>query len=400
MRAYRPQSTDCRLQTIDKKNLCSVFFTLGSDNEHGGNVYKLAEELGVSEREIIDFSASVNPLGVSRKVKAEIRKELRSLHNYPDPDTKKLRETIAERHNISPDTILCGNGSTELIYLIPRALKPQRILIPQPTFSEYERACKMSDELRVKSYELKRENNFDINPDDFILSLVTRHSSLPFDMVFLCNPNNPTGRLLKKDDVLKIAEASRKLKCYLVVDEAFIDFCPGESAIKYVQDNPYLIVLRSMTKFHALTSLRIGYGVFPSHLINRLKEFKEPWTVNNLAQKAGIVAIKDNEYADKTFRLIRREKDFLESSFIKLGIDFYPSDANFYLLKIKDNTKVDLKLRGKGILVRNCSNFRGLDSSHIRVAVRSHKDNVILIRELSRLQNSSTQRSICVKGQS
>ncbi|GBE37849.1 MAG TPA: threonine-phosphate decarboxylase [Nitrospirae bacterium] len=342
--------------------------------EHGGNIYRLAEELGVPEREIIDFSASINPLGVSKKVKAEIKKALNNLHNYPDPDTEKLKKKLSQYHDIAPETILCSNGSTELIYLMPRALKPGTVLIPFPTFSEYERACKVNYGLRVKSYELKKENNFEIMPEKFIDAMQN------CDMAFLCNPNNPTGKLLEKNFVLEISGAAKELGCFLIVDEAFIDFRPQESVIKNVPDNPCLIVLRSMTKFYALTGLRIGYGVFPARLIDKLKESKEPWTVNSLAQRAAITALEDNDYADETLRLIRSEKDFFEGSLKKIWIGVYPSDANFYLLKTKKDIKIDLKLREEGILVRNCSNFRGLDSSYIRVAVKSRKENKALIK--------------------
>lgn len=402
--------------------------SFGSGFEHGGNIYSLAEELKMQERKIIDFSASINPLGVSKKVKAEIRKHLKYLHNYPDPEAKRLRKFLAQYHGIDPETILCGNGSTELIYLIIGALKPKCVLIPAPTFSEYERACKMSDELRVMSYELKRENNFEINPDEFIAAikgdshseLRTPNSNPPSppllkggkgglcDMAFLCNPNNPTGRLIKKDDILKIADAAMKLKCHLIIDEAFIDFCnppmppftkgghggisvkgytggleSGYSLIPNVQNNPYLIVLRSMTKFYALSGLRIGYGVFPQHLIGILKKYKEPWTVNSLAQRAAVIALKDKIYRNETLSLIGKEKIFLEKNFEKLGIGFYPSDANFYLLKINDVKEISQKLKSKGILVRDCSNFRGLDSSHIRIAVKSRRENTILLKNLA-----------------
>ncbi|MEW6214345.1 MAG: threonine-phosphate decarboxylase [Nitrospirota bacterium] len=432
-------------------------------SEHGGNIYRLAEELKIQERRIIDFSASINPLGVSKKIKAELRKHLRYLHNYPDPDTKRLRKRLAQYHGIDPEMILCGNGSTELIYLITRVLRPQKVLIPAPTFSEYERACHTSSELRVLSYELKRENNFEINPDEFInamegklpnpplppftkgghgginhSSLITHHPSLPCDMAFLCNPNNPTGRLLKKDAVLKIAKAAKELKCYLIVDEAFIDFCnpplppftkggqggiikkggipngtvpdfvvsaqsndlptersevvesglshiPSPTIIGNVHDNPYLIVLRSMTKFYALSGLRIGYGVFPQHLIGRLKEYKEPWTVNSLAQRAAVVVLKDRVYRNETFKLLKEEKRFLENGFRKIGIEFFHSDANFYLLKISNANEICQQLKKKGILVRDCSNFKGLDRTYIRVAVKSHRENTILIKELARI---------------
>ncbi|MBI5026128.1 MAG: threonine-phosphate decarboxylase [Nitrospirae bacterium] len=359
-----------------------------SSDLHGGNIYKFAEELGIDERKIMDFSASINPLGVSKNAKAEIRNHMKYLHNYPDPDAKKLRLQIAKHHNIEPESIICGNGSTELIYLVVRAIRPERVLIPAPTFSEYERACKASDELRVTSCELKKENNFDIDPDEFINAMVKLHHSIT-PMAFLCNPNNPTGRLLKKDGLMKITEAAKELKCTLIIDEAFIDFCPEDSLINEVQNNPYLIVLRSMTKFYALSGLRIGYGVFPQHLIEILKKYKEPWTVNSLAQMAAVIALKDRIYRDETFRLIQVEKKFLEKGFKKLGIGFSPSDANFYLLKIDNAREIYDRLKMKGILVRDCSNFKGLDSRYIRVAVKSHKDNMTLIKELSRLLSSS-----------
>jgi len=375
--------------------------------EHGGDIYRFSRETGLGEKKIIDFSASINPLGVSDAVKLMIQKCAGHLCNYPDPDTTELRRHLSLHHGIDPESILCGNGSTELIYLITRSLKPKDVLIPAPTFSEYERACRAaSDKLQITYYKLQKKNNFVINPDKFISFMRGKinsrfkiqnsrpNSSPPFDMVFLCNPNNPTGRGLKKTDVLKIADAAREMRCHLIVDEAFIDFCPDDTVIKEVQNNPYLIVLRSMTKFYGLAGLRIGYGIFPVHIINILKRFKEPWTVNTLAQRAAIAAIQDTEYADKTIRLIKREKGFLENGFRETGIKFYPSDANFYLLETKDNGMTYLGLREKGILVRDCSNFRGLDDSYIRIAVKSRQENKILIKALKSISEDKV-RYLC-----
>ena len=358
----------------------------GSDIEHGGNIYRLAEELKMQERTIIDFSASINPLGVSKKIKTELRKQLKYLHNYPDPDARRLRKRLAQHHGIDPEMILCGNGSTELIYLASRALKPKSVLIPAPTFSEYERTILIGQDpatteqrAQIRYLVLKKEDGFEIRPDEFIQAMQDKDC----DMAFICNPNNPTGSLLKKDSVMQIAEAARALKCILVVDEAFIDFCPEDSTINEVKNNPYLIVLRSMTKFYALSGLRLGYGVFPQHLIGRLKEYKEPWTVNNLAQRSGVVVLKDKVYRNETFRIVRYEKQFMEKGFKKLGIDYIPSSVNYYLIRLDNAEEVITSLRNKGILVRECSNFIGLDESYIRVAVKSHKDNARLLKELS-----------------
>lgn len=347
--------------------------------EHGGNIYKIAEELGLSEDRMIDFSASINPLGLSKKVKETIRTGMDGLVNYPDPDTSMLRHKIAEHHDIEPGTILCGNGSTELIYLIPRALKPELALIPAPTFSEYERACKLCRgevPSPVHRYELKEEYKFQFHIESFISAMQG------CDIAFLCNPNNPTGALLRRDEVLEIAEAARKQRCYLVVDEAFIDFTPEESVLSEVRHNPYLIVLRSMTKFHALTGLRIGYAVFHKDLIGRILDFKEPWTVNNLAQMAAAAALDDTDHIDKTYRVIAREKHYIEKRLKKCGIKFFPSAANYYLLKVPDAGELVVRLRNRGMLIRDCANFRGLDNSYIRIAVKSRKHNEMLLKEL------------------
>jgi threonine-phosphate decarboxylase len=359
-----------------------------------GDIHRLAEELKIQERAIIDFSTPASPLGVSKKVKAELRKHLKYLHHYPDPEAERLKKRLAQDHGIDPETILCGNGSIELIYLLARALRPRKILIPEPTFSEYERACRMTNhELHVIRYELKEETNFDINPEEFISamsgtinsSLITHHSSPPFDMVFLCNPNTPTGRPLKRDGIMHIADAAKKFGYYLVVDEAFIDFIPDDSVIRDVADNPHLIVLRSMAPFYALSGLRLGYGVFPRHLVHILKEHKEPWTVNSLAQRAAVIALKDKVYRRETLRSIQDEKKYLEKNFKKIGMAFLPSAANFYLVKMDGALETCRQLKKKGILLCECSDCRGLDRTHIRIAVKSHRENTILIRELKKI---------------
>jgi threonine-phosphate decarboxylase len=391
MELMRKQITDKNKESL-KSNIREHINSV-PDPEHGGNIYKIAEETGIPADKLIDFSASVNPLGISKKVKNVIKKELDNLVNYPDTDTNMLRKKLSRHHDINPETILCGNGSTELIYLIPRALKPEKVLITAPTFSEYAKACKLGNESRVMSYELKKENNFGISPDEFISAmkgertseLRTPDSRLTLDMAFLCNPNNPTGGLLKKEEVLKIAEAAREMGCVLIVDEAFIDFIPEESVIHDVENNKYLVVLRSMTKFYALTGLRVGYGVFHEDLIGRIKKFKEPWTVNNLAQKAAVAALDDSEYKAETFRHMEREREFIEKQLAERKIEYFPSFANYYMLRIKDAERVVTGLREKGILVRDCSNFNGLSDSYIRIAVKSRRENTMLFSGLSEL---------------
>jgi threonine-phosphate decarboxylase len=358
------------------------------------NLYRLAEELGAQERKIIDFSTPVSPRGVSQKVKVELRKHLKYLHNYPDPDAKRLRKRLARYHDIEPQSILCGNGSTELVYLIARALKPVKILVPAPSFSEYERACRICCNPEVIYSELTEKNNFGMDTDVFVAAMKKNfafpeeiRSSGPVGrgMIFLCNPHYPTGRSATGDDIRKIADAAKELGSYLVVDEAFIDFCAGASVIRDVADNPYLIVLRSMSPFYALSGLRIGYGVFHSRLIKNLVEHKEPWTVNSLAQRAAVTALQDKAYRKDTFRSAQEEKRFLEKNFRKLGITFFPSAANFYLLRMGNAREISLELKKRGILVMDCSSFRGLDSTYMGAAVKSHRENAVFLKELVKI---------------
>jgi len=345
----------------------------------------------MNEHQIIDFSASINPLGVPKSALAGIRDTMMYLHNYPDPDAREFTLALAKNFGINPELILCGNGSTELIYLVIRALMPERILMPVPTFSEYEIAAGGGRE--IVRYALNPKDNFAINPDTFITAMAGGSKSLSHkmalptsvDMIFLCNPNNPTGCMLRKTDMMKIAAAAKELKCHLVVDEAFIDFSPDDSMINEVEDNPYLIVLRSLTKFYALSGLRVGYGVFPLKLIDAMKKQKEPWTVNTLAQVAGIEAINDEAYKADTFKIIKNEKKTLEDGFRLLNIQHFPSQANFYLIRMANAENVIDTLAEKGILIRGCSNFRGLDASYARVAVKSNRDNMRLLKELAYL---------------
>jgi threonine-phosphate decarboxylase len=362
--------------------------------KHGGDIYKASVELNIPENRIIDFSASINPLGISKNTRSAIIKNINNLHSYPDNEARQLRKCLSERLCIDAGSILCGNGSTELIYLIPQVIKPERVLIAVPTFSEYETGLRRAEcegqSLNIKYFVLNEKNKFEMNPDEFISSLEGgsdgRMNDNPYNMAFICNPNNPTGNLLKKDSILKIADAAKDLRCYLVVDEAFMDFCDGDSVIQYVKYNPYLIVLRSLTKFYALSGLRLGYAVIHGQLIEKFLQKKEPWTVNTLAQHAGIAALTDASYCHKTLNIIKKEKEYLENGFNHLGLDFIKSYANYYLIKIKNGSEAVQNLRQKGILVRDCSNFTGLNGDYIRVAVRLRKENKVLLEELKKLQ--------------
>jgi len=355
---------------------------------HGGDVYSAAEALKkIPANRIMDFSASINPLGPSKKVKAEIRKSLKNLGTYPDPACRRLCKRIGQIYNIDPSSIICGNGSNELIYLMVSALKPKTVLVSAPSFSEYSRAAKIAG-ADVKKINLEEKNSFRIDPNLFAQSMEG------CDMAFLGNPNNPTGHVLSKDQVLFITDKAAATGCILVVDEAFIDFCPEESVITANTLNSYensyknLVVLRSLTKFHALAGLRIGFGVFPKNLIPTLKAAKDPWSVNSLAQRAAYVALGDKVFVKETIQWLKQEKTLLESELSKMGFTVIPSDVNFLFLRHPEAKALRNRLYTRGLLLRDCSNFDGLNDSYLRIAVRSRKENSRLIKELRFCINS------------
>jgi threonine-phosphate decarboxylase len=357
---------------------------------HGGNRFAASQRTGIPEDRILDFSASISPFGMPEEVARLMKRHARDLPHYPEPFSGQLSAKIEECFKLDAGSVICGNGSTELIYLIPRALKPGKVLIPAPTFSEYEKACSAGAS-RIVHHVLPAKNDFALSPDSFIQAMsrmrknqsVRAAQSEPPDMAFLCNPNHPTGQALAREEVVRIAAAAKKLKCRLVVDEAFAEFCPRNSVIEEVQSNPYLIVLRSMTKFYALAGLRLGYCVASPAIATRIKRYKEPWTVNTLAQKAGIAALEDVSYRKATLKSMGVEKRFIEQALRRAGIEFIPSQANYYLLRLRNAREVIAGLEQKGILVRDCSNFTGMDDTCIRIAVRSRKENRILMKEMT-----------------
>jgi threonine-phosphate decarboxylase len=355
-------------------------------SDHGGNVHAASVRTGIPQDRILDFSASINPLGVPKKAALLMKCAVDRLHHYPEPYSEQLCGRLASTLGVNRESIVCGNGSTELIYLIPRALRPGTVLIPAPAFGEYEKACLNSGAGEIARFPLSLGDNFDLRPDRFIEAMthpLPRDPMVRCSMAFLCNPNNPTGRLVAGRDVVTIAGQAQRLGCFLVVDEAFIDFCSGDSVVNEVEHNPYLIVLRSMTKFFALPGLRIGYAVMHPDVTGKVMGYKEPWTVNSIAQAAGNAVLDDRDYQEASLSAIRLEKAFMEDAFNSMGMFFISSRANYYLVRMERAREMRVALEQKGILIRDCSNFDGLDSTYLRIAVRSRSENALLTKEMA-----------------
>lgn len=354
-----------------------------SKKKHGGNVWNASSEYGQKIEEILDYSANISPLGTPQKVKEAIIASLDKLVHYPDPDSLELRQELAGYLGIKRENIIVGNGSVELIYLLAKMVRPKKALLLHPTFSEYEFAV-TSEGGAIKSLELLKENDFRLDKAAVIRALAD------VEMAFLCNPNNPTGCLTSREDVLAILEAAAQKNVLLIVDEAFLDFVQdGEniSVIKEVEHYDNLFVLRSLTKFFALPGLRIGCGISNPKILEKINGLREPWTVNSLAQAAAIEALRDKEYSQKVKEIIWVEKEFLFEELRKIpGIYPYPPSVNYIFLNIREtgftSTDIQQALAPRGILVRNCDTYPYLGENFLRVAVRTHAENIKLLAGL------------------
>ena len=368
------QNTDCEVNATDSTMEKSV----RTQRVHGGNIIDAIARYGIDEKDIIDFSSNVNPLGPSSAAKRAIKRSLSSIDQYPEPHSIGLRKAIARYFGIKPEQVICGNGSNSLIHLIPRAFRPKKVLIPVPTFAEYAAAIEdVGGE--VVPLSLDEAEGFRVDPLEMAFALKG------MDMAFLCNPNNPTGRLIPKAEMLEIATYALKEGVRLVVDEAFMDFDEAPAIIKEAVEFSHLICLRAFTKFYGMPGLRVGYGVSNDETIARLIEAQEPWSVSIPAEQAAAAAMNDWKYCKKTRRVILKERErLLEELRILPGIHPFPSVANFLFIRLAsiDAQTLTRKLGLRNILVRDCSSFPGLGNRYIRIAVRTRRENKQLLKAL------------------
>lgn len=322
----------------------------------------------------LDFSVNLNPLGIPREVREAAAAA--DFESYPDTSCKKLRAAISEFEGISAEKIVCGNGAADLIYRIVGAVKPQRALIAEPTFAEYEKALSEAD-CAIERHFLSENDGFAFKRD--FRGKINEKT----DIVFLCNPNNPTGKTIKFID--EIASECKKTGTILAVDECFIDFVknPGKCSVKPFL-NEKAVIIKAFTKSFSMAGLRLGYALFgDKELARKVGEYGQPWSVSSAAQAAGIAALEIPDHLVRARELIEEERGFLTSELTKLGIKVFPSETNFMLLKSGFPLKEMLLKRF--ISIRSCENFNGLGNEYFRIAVRTHKENTALIGALKEL---------------
>lgn len=338
---------------------------------HGGDIYTNQIEY--------DFSVNINPLGVPEEVKAALHDAVNDCSNYPDISSEKLKNAVSEMLSVSKDYLILGNGASELFMAIIHAIKPEKIVIPIPSFYGYEYAAKANNG-EIIYYETKDYNDFGIRDD--ILSILTDD----IDLLFLANPNNPTGNLIDREILLKLLRHCQEKNIYLVLDECFIEFCSKElSMINKIDTFKNLIIIRAFTKIYSIPGVRLGYLISSNtSILNMIKNQLPEWNISVFAQKAGLECARQTGYIDQTIKYIDEERLFLIKELENVGFKIISGNANFLLI-YTEQPLYD-QLLEKGILIRDCSNFRGLSKGYYRISIKTRRENEILLKAIGELE--------------
>ncbi len=351
--------------------------------DHGGNVFTVARTLGLAADQILDFSASINPLGMSPMVRHALADSIDGLVHYPDTSHNELKLALAKHHDLPPAHFTIANGSTELIYNLPAMLPGNKALIISPSFSEYVRALRQHG-WETEHLVLTPENNFTIDMD-----ALERALAGGVDLLFICNPGNPNGTLYPESTIEKIYGLCLSAGAFMVLDEAFMDFCEEASAKQMIVQGDNAVILRSMTKFFGIPGLRLGYAISNAPLAGRLDSMGGPWSVNSLALAAGAAALKDVRHNRKSLEYIRRERQVLFERLAQFSqLRLYPSSTNYLLVEIREGTtsgELRELLLPQRILIRDCASFIGLSNRFFRIAVRTGAENKRLLECLGRI---------------
>lgn len=363
---------------------------------HGGNLLEAKELYG--KQEFIDLSANINPFGPPDGVWEALLKSFKEIIHYPDPQYRRLRQRMAQDFALPEEMILLGNGAGELIYLILHGLRPQKVLIPQPAFAEYERAaracgaevCRMN--LGVEGWSNQTLRNASGKQE-------WEQKIRECDLIFINSPHNPTGSALRREDFEEIMSWANQYGTWVILDESFVDFLEDKeqwSGREYLNKYPNLLVLYSLTKFYAIPGLRLGAVFADPKVLKRLKEQQDPWAVNVLAEEAGLAALVDRDYGERVRKLLKESKEYFYKEFASASfsdLHLFSSGVNFALIQVrsegdqgKRKREIISKLGQQGILVRDCGNFQGLEGEYIRVAIKDKESMRALIEALKRLE--------------
>jgi len=338
---------------------------------HGGDIYSRAYR--------IDFSANINPFGMPESVKRAAIKGISQSIHYPDVKCRELRKKISRKEELPEEWILCTNGAAELLFALSQTLKPKKALLTAPGFAEYEQALKAAG-CESSFYQCQKSKGFLLD-EDYLEALTDE-----IDIMFLCNPNNPTGLLIPEKLLKRILEICLEKQIFVVLDECFMEFVNEnfQNTQKGQLDHmPGLLILRAFTKMYGMPGLRLGYGMCSNQeLLEKIRENLQPWNVSLPAQLAGAAATEEEEFVRKTRAYIEKEREFLLTELRKLGFLVYESAANYLFFEGPENL-YDI-CAAEGILIRDCSNYRGLTTGYFRIAVKTREENEELIQVLKK----------------
>lgn len=348
------------------------------DHFHGSDLEKIEEIYGISKDEIVSFSANVNPLGVSPRLREELSRRIDAITTYPDREYTSLRRCIADYCGTDYENVIVGNGSTELISLFIQIEHPKKALVIGPTYSEYEREIALGGGTTLY-YPLHEANGFCLDVRDFLSQL-----NESVDLLVICNPNNPTSSSITRAEMRQILDACKQHDIYVMVDETYVEFADNMdeiSAVPLTNDYNNIVILRGTSKFFAAPGLRLGYAITGNRdLIKSINTRKNPWTINSLAVVAGETMFTDTDYIKATKALIASERariyDVLKNH---PAYKVYKPSGNFILVRIlKDGlTSQDLFDRAirEKMMIRDCSTFPFLDNRYIRFCIMNPADN-------------------------
>lgn len=348
------------------------------DHFHGSDLEKIEEIYGIKKEEIVSFSANVNPLGVSPKLRTALSEQIDAITTYPDREYTSLRKCIASYCETEYENVIVGNGSTELISLFIQIEHPKKALVIGPTYSEYEREIALGGGTTLY-YPLRESDNFRLNVEDFLT-----HLNESIDLLVICNPNNPTSSCIRRDEMRHILDACKQYDIYVMVDETYVEFANNRDEISAVPLTNYynnIVILRGTSKFFAAPGLRLGYAITGNRdLIKAINTRKNPWTINSLAVVAGETMFTDTAYIEETKSLISSERARIYDILKKHpAYKVYEPSGNFMLVRILSENVTSQDLFDRAIrekmMIRDCSTFPFLDNKYIRFCIMKPEDN-------------------------
>jgi len=344
---------------------------------HGGDIYRSS----LINRDILDFSININPLGLPESVKKAAAAGIAESCRYPDVECRALRSALSHYEKVPEHSILFGNGAAELIYAFSLALRPRSVLLPAPTFSEYEESLSTID-CSIRYLMLDKNDGFTIHSGDLTAALTDST-----DLLFLCNPNNPTGTLMSRDEIERVLTVCRDRHIRVLLDECFLDFTDDPkscSATSLIKEYPNLFLLKAFTKKYAMAGFRLGYGLTSDqNLLQAMRQFIQPWNISVIAQKAGLAALSEEIYVSRARDIIHTERPRMTEALKELGYTVYESHANYILFE--GPPELGEKALERGMMLRDCSNYTGLYKGCYRTAVKLPYENERLIKWLGQL---------------